>query len=487
GFFGFQLWKSCMSVIPPSDQNPALAASAPKRPSGKISSSWLRRPARLLLFLLFLLLLLAALWKMGPVAALLNANAATAISRHDYETAGDWLDTVTALRCGNAETAFLRARLARKELRLTEVPQLLKLAMQLGTAPERARREYLLLEAQSGRLQEVLQELNEMLIQDSPDGAEICEAYVNGAVMTGAIDLALTIIPVWKQSWPSDPQPFYVLARILEHQQDTAGALAELNAAVERNPRHWPSLYSRSQLLAGLGRQDEALRDAVAAAAMHANAAPLLLQARCLLNLGRAAEARELLQGILKVSPEALKHSFNLVCEPERGLPVQAELGFAEAALGNAGTAVEWFDQVLSFDPNQLNVRYQRALAMRELGRAVEADAELAEVQQIREKLREIDGLADFIRNNPDQPNVAQRCRIGELFLLYEDARRGEYWLRDTLNHDPNYAPAHKLLADYYDRLAVRQPDYRIPADRHRKAIAEIEGKAAETQDELVP
>ncbi|MFM7039911.1 MAG: hypothetical protein ACKO2L_19560, partial [Planctomycetaceae bacterium] len=79
-----------MSVIPPSDQNPAPAASAPKRPSGEIPSSSLRRPARLLLFLL---LLVAALWKLGPVAALLNANAATAISRHDYETAGDWLDT----------------------------------------------------------------------------------------------------------------------------------------------------------------------------------------------------------------------------------------------------------------------------------------------------------------------------------------------------------------------------------------------------------
>lgn len=471
-----------MPNIPPTEKHLPLTPHN----SGRLAQVPAPRRLRWVIVLSIALLLLpAGLWQFGAAAAVLNANATAAIAGHDYETAGDWLDIASKLRCSNAQTAFLRARLARKELRLAAVPELLKQAMRLGLPPQQARREYLLLEAQSGRLQDVLQELNDLLIQDSPDGAEICEAYVNGAVMTGAIDLAMTIIPVWKQSWASDPQPCYALARILEHQQDTAGALSELNAAIERNPRHWPSLYSRSQLLAGLGRQDEALLDAIAAAEMRANGAALLQQARCLLNLGRPAEARERLLKILKITPEMLKHSFNLVCEPERGLPVQAELGFAEAALGNPSAAVEWFDQVLSFDPNQLNVRYQRALSLRELGRADEADAELAAVQQIRETLREIDGLADFIRNNPSQPNVAERFRIGELFLLHDDARRGEYWLRDTLNHDPQYAPAHRLLAEYYERLAVRQPDYRTLADRHRKTLAEIETPAHETQDKV--
>lgn len=471
-----------MSEIPPAEKN--LLPTADKNGSG----DQIPRPpwSRAAAWGLCLLLVSGGLWYFNLAAALLNATAAAAIARHDYETAGNWLDMASKLRSGNAQTAFLKARLARKELRLADVPGLLKQSMQLGLPPEQARREYILLEAQSGRLQEVLRELNEMLMQDSPDGAEICEAYVNGAVMTGAIDLAMTIIPVWKQSWPSDPQPCYALARILEHQQDTAGALSELNAAIERNPRHWPSLYSRSQLLAGLGRQDEALQDSTAAAKMRANAAALLQQARCLLNLGRPSEAREILLKILQVPPDLLKHSFNLVCEPERGLPIQAELGYAEAALGNAAAAVEWFDQVLGFDPNQLNVRYQRALSLRELGRGEEAEKELAMVQATREKLREIDGLADFIRNNPDQPNVAERFRIGELFLLHEDARRGEYWLRDTLNHNPNYAPAHRLLAEYYERLAIQEPDYRTLAERHRKASEETEKPARKTQDQSI-
>ncbi|MGV2339989.1 MAG UNVERIFIED_CONTAM: hypothetical protein LVR18_40345 [Planctomycetaceae bacterium] len=48
---------------------------------------------------------------------------------------------------------------------------------------------------------------------------------------------------------------------------------------------------------------------------------------------------------------------------------------------------MEWFDQVLGFDPNQLNVRYQRALSLRELGQGEEAEKELAMVQATREKL----------------------------------------------------------------------------------------------------
>jgi len=417
----------------------------------------------------------AGLWISGIATALLNDAAAAAMSRRDYEAAEAWLHTIAKLRAGNAETVFLSARLARKELQLPQVPEYLKHYMQLGGSPEIARREYLLLEAQSGRLQSVQEELHQLLMQESPDGAEICEAYVNGAVMTGAVDLALTIIPVWKQSWPTDPQPCYALARILEYQQNTAGALAELDAAIQHSPRHWPSLYARSRLLAGVGRQEEALRDAEAATRMHANAAALLQQARCLQNLGRPAEARSLLQQILNAPPEAIRHSFNLVCEPERGLPVQTELGLAEAALGNAATAVNWFDQVLSHDPNQLNVRYQRALCLRELGRDAEAATELAHVQQIRETLREIDGLADVINDHPDEARVAERCRIGELFLLYDDARRGEFWLRDALNHQPDYAPAHQLLADYYARLAAKQPEYSLLADRHRQALAEIQ------------
>ena len=410
-------------------------------------------------------------WLLGAGTAFCNWQAAAALAERDYEAAEAWLAFGRQLRSVDSATVFLEARLARKELRLAAVPELLKRAMDLGLDPEQARREFLLLEAQSGRLAAVRDELNQLLMQDSPEGPEICEAYVNGAVMGGQVDLAFTIIPVWKESSPQDPQPYYAFARILEYQQRTDEALRELDAAIAINSRHWPSLYARSRLLAGLGEQDRALADAVAATAMRWNSAARLQQARCLLNLARPAEARALLTEILAAPASALQHSFNLVCEPERGMPVQAELGYAEAALGNAAAAVKWFDEVLKGDPNQLNVRYQRALSLRELGREAESASELDEVQQIRTQLREIDGLADVIREDPGNPHLVERCRIGELFLRYEDARRGEFWLQDTLNHDPNYAPAHRLLAEYYERLAVDQPSYKVLAERHRRAL----------------
>jgi tetratricopeptide (TPR) repeat protein len=423
----------------------------------------------LLLILATILILVVA----GIPALLLNQQVATSLATRRYENAEQWLTWCHRLRIGNAETTFLKARLARKLLQLREVPPLLQQALQQGFDRRTVQREYILLEAQAGRLPSVINELNTMLTQETHDGAEICEAYVNGAAMMGSVELAETIISNWKQAYPHDPQPFYARARILEYQQRTPEALEELNTAILKDPQHWPSLYARSRMASGQGRLREALADALAAATgMQWNSAPLLQQARCLLDLAEPLQARQVLEKIQSRPPQDLQHSFNLVCEPERGLPLEAELGRAEAALGHTQQAVDWFNKVLDRDPRNPAIRYERAICLQVLGQTQVADAELESVRQSRERLSEIDRLADVIRERPELPHVAERCRIGELFLLYDDARRGEFGLKDALNHDPQYQPAHRLLTDYYDGLAKEDTAWKILADQHRAALA---------------
>lgn len=439
---------------------PAITGGRPPRFIG-------RTPAALLLLTATLVIFVIA----GVPSLLLNQQVAACLARRRYETAEQWLNWCHRLQISNAETTFLNARLSRKQLQLREVPPLLQQALQQGFDRQAVQREYLLLEAQAGRLPTVINELNRMLTQDTHDGAEICEAYVNGAAMMGSVELAETIISSWKQAYPNDPQPFYARARILEYQQRSDEALAELNTAIRKDPRHWPSVYARSRMASAQGRLREALADAVAAATgMKCNSAPLLQQARCLLDLAEPVEARQVLEQIQSRPPQDLQHSFNLVCEPERGLPLEVELGRAEAALGQTQQAVGWFDKVLARDPRNLSVRYERAICLRELGQSILADSELQSVQQSRQRLSEIDRLADIIREQPELPHVAERCRIGELFLLYDDARRGEFWLKDALNHDPQYEPAHRLLTDYYDSLAREDAAWKILADQHRAA-----------------
>ena len=409
-------------------------------------------------------------WASGGAGWCFNSMIAKLISERDYENAESCLILCEKFRCSTPHTILLKARLYRKQLRIKEVGDLLKEAQKAGVDKSRIRKEFVLLEAQTGRIRNVADELNTMLVQESEDGAEICEAYVNGAMMIGATDVAMTILPVWKQEYPQDPQPHYAEARILEYQQDIPGTIRELETAISRDPRHWPSLYALSRVLHAENRIEDALTRLALATAMKKNAAPKLLQAKCLRALGKLKEAHEVLFPLTKLARQDVLQSFSMVGEPERGLQIEYELGTLEAALGNHAEARRLLDNVLVDDPNHLDARYARAISMRELGERQIAEEELAEVHRIRTLLTEIDKLVDVINRNPEQPHLEERCRIGELFIKYANARQGVFWIQGALNRDPRYQPAHKLLADYYDRVKQREPEYSVLADQHREA-----------------
>gem|GEM_PF-612079 len=434
-----------------------------------------RRFRRVIRAGLFAATLIGAIWGLGGFSALFHRSIAAAFTVRNYEKAERLIELTRQFRCQTSETTFWEARLRRKQLQVSKVPDLLVAARDAGYDPERIRLEYLLLEAQTGRIKEVANELNSLLRQSSEDGAEICEAYVNGAMMVGATDIAMTILPVWRTEFPQNPQPHYALARILEYQQDIPGALSQLKQAVDKSPNHWPSRYARGRILFGENRFEEALTDLQHASAMQENAAPLYQQARCLRSLSQLDEAHRILSELLQRDEEAIRTSFDAVGEPMHGRPLEYELGSLEAAMGNHESARRWLEIVLAEDPNHLDARYARALSLRELGKSDEAEAELAEVQKIRTLLQEIDRLVDEINRSPDEPHLEARCRVGELFMKYENARHGEFWVQEALNRDPNYKPAHALLADYYAKLAVKEPGYSKLAEEHRKAAQPAE------------
>jgi tetratricopeptide (TPR) repeat protein len=283
------------------------------------------------------------LWASGGIGKAVDAVISTLISGRDYEGADEWLMLCEKLKCATPETLLLKARLRRKQLKISEVPALLVAADAAGVDRSRIRREYLLLEAQTGRIRHVAEELNELLQQDGEDGAEICEAYVNGAMMIGATDVAMTILPVWKQEFPQDPQPHYAMARILEYQQNISGAIRELETANSKDSRHWPSRYALARILYSENRIEESLMQLETATQMRASAAPLLLQAKCHRTLGKLKEAHTVLAALVTLDRSTVLQSFSLVSEPERGYPIEFELGTLEAALGNhAGQGDCW-------------------------------------------------------------------------------------------------------------------------------------------------
>lgn len=424
-------------------------------------------------FAALLLCVAVVVWLGGGLSRVFHWQMARALAVRDYEAAEDALSLLRRVHGTTAETAFWEARLRRKQLRGNEVPPLLEAAAKGGFDPERVRREALLLQAQTGQIEPIVDELHAMMVDPGTDGAEVCEAYVNGALIAGATDLALRVLPVWKQEFPHDPQPHYAEARLLEYREQRDAAVAELQVALKKDGRHWPSRYAFGRLLFEQNRIEEALQQFDVAIQMRDNAAPQYQRARCLRALGRPEEARNLLVDIAHRPADIVRRSFDRVGEPQRGLPVQLELGMVQSATKDFAAAVETLDAVLEDDPHNVDARYARAVALRGVKRTTEADRDFAEVQRVRTLLKEVDRLVDEINLSPQELHLEKRCRVGELFLKHENGRRGEFWLREVLNRDPEYAPAHALLADYYAELSRRDPGYAVLAERHRQAAGD--------------
>ncbi|MFZ9089552.1 MAG: hypothetical protein ACO3FE_05625 [Planctomycetaceae bacterium] len=92
----------------------------------------------------------------------------------------------------------------------------------------------------------------------------------------------------------------------------------------------------------------------------------------------------------------------------------------------------------------------------------------LKNVALARKQLQDIDRLADALRKELTDQSVDIRCGIGESFLMHDGTRKGVFWLKDALNHDPGYQPAHRLLARYYGELARSDSQWQDAADFHR-------------------
>ena len=433
------------------------------------SRGFLRWPTRPQLIALVSSVLVVCLWATSTLDWLVCRRIESLVTARQYEQAESMIAWLRWVGCTRGELLFWEGRLLRKQTRGVESLRQLIAARAAGYDKDRVRRELILLHAQAGNLSPIRREFEVMLADPGPDAAEICEAFVNGALIDGQTELALAILPAWQLQIPADPQPYYARGRVLEHKLDATAAEREYRSAVERDSEHWPARYALGRLLLSQKKAAEALVQSQAACRMRDNAAPRLQVAKCLRALGKNNEAKTILHDLLKSQSEARSKSFIRVGEPESGLPVEMELGLMEVSLQNWEAALPWLERVLLDDPQLIEVRYALATTLRSLGRLDVAQREFERIRLAREAIAEADRLVDEIARRSDLC-VAERCRIGELYLKNESRRRGEFWLRDALNRDPNYVPAHRLLAEYYQELARSHPNYADLAERHRRA-----------------
>jgi tetratricopeptide (TPR) repeat protein len=180
-----------------------------------------------------------------------------------------------------------------------------------------------------------------------------------------------------------------------------------------------------------------------------------LLQVEAYKNLARTDEAERLLKQLITANPKnirALVGRALLLIEQSRS--DRAE-GFLRTALT--------YDHL---DPTANDLLYQ---ALLQQGKVKEAREAKAHLDQLRADLQRLSEIAQATRYSPQAELLHE---AGLIYLRHNQAKRAIDWLTSSLQVKPDYAPAHKALAEAYQR--VGDPER---AAYHRQWLSKVNGK----------
>jgi Tfp pilus assembly protein PilF len=266
------------------------------------------------------------------------------------------------------------------------------------------------------------------------------------------------------------------LQRLFEREPDSAEAYFLQAQIYDQQGRQVDSLESyRKTLQLDAERDDARLRLAALLVNLHqaAEAAPhlaylqkrkpyltqaWLLSARCADQLGLPDEAERLLGESLARNPDFA--------------PALAERGKLALQREDPVAAESWFRQALAREPGDYETRYQLLLTLERNHKTSEAEAEQRRLERIQDDMRRIQEIAThFMQSQPH--DAALHYEAGMIAMRAGSLQEGLRWLQSAVKEDPQYAPAHKALAEFYEQTGSP-----ARASRHRR-LAEAAADAA--------
>jgi Flp pilus assembly protein TadD len=384
------------------------------------------------LLVAFGLLTLVEIWLAAP--AILKWQMRRAIIARDLDSAEILLNRMQRWFRIDGESEFLRARLNRKRGNWSEVRDSLLQARKLKYPVDLLEREQWLTQAQSGQLRQVEARLPQLLTDPRDDGAEICEAFVNGYFLNHRMSEVVRLLDAWVADFPKDPEPLLIRGKIRIEQQFLKEAEADLQAASTLAPSSVAITLELANLLILERQVDSALEHFHKLVIAHPTEMRSRIgEAKCLRLLNRFPEARSAVQKVLELDPSN-----------REGL---VELGLVQLELEDYQDARATLQQALVINPRSLVVRQALARACRATGDMVHAREHAEYVAEAQAALAKADQLASRVGQRPHDADICYE--IGRIYLRYAVPERGVQWLRSALDCDPNHQAAKQALTEF--------------------------------------
>lgn len=352
------------------------------------------------------------------------------LAAREYAKARDYLERYLSARPGDARARLLAARAARKSKAYYEAREHLERCRKGGGDAEAIEIEESLIDVQRGDERPV-EALRRRAERADDLALAILEVLIQHDLDTYQLWRALGELTRYLELRPDDLQALLGRAYVWERFLYFKDALEDYRRAIDAHPEDQTARLRFADTSLAVGTPAEAMSQYEWLESKSPGRPEVRLGlARCHLRLGKAEEARKLLDGLLAESAdngEALWERGQLALD--EGQPAEAE---------------GWLRRAARILPHDRRVNYALYRCLIDLNRRPEAEAANARVAKIDADLRRLDQVRQEVMKKPG--DAVLRCEGGLLFLRNGERAEGIRWLRLALRLDPHCASARESL-----------------------------------------
>jgi Flp pilus assembly protein TadD len=316
-------------------------------------------------------------------------------------------------------------------------------------APEGAELEQALKRAENGELAAVEKTLLEYLKKDDAQAPRILEVLARGYLEGFRYKAAGSWVDRWLERQPDNTKALLLRAQLRQRTNNLDDAQKDYRRVLTLDAENDEACLLLAQGLLKAGQVQEALALFQQLQRRRPKDDEALLGlSHCYAALGRIAEAIALVDTVLQRQP---KHVAALVARGRLALQV-GQLAEAEQLLRSA----------FALQPSDYEACHGLVVCLMKAGKVEEAKQLVTKARQLEADNKRLAELPAKMDETPHDP--ALHCEIGVLLLRSGKEAQGVRWLRSAVLEDPQHRPAHRALAEYYERTGDKDQ-----AARHRR------------------
>ena len=377
-------------------------------------------------------------------------SARSALTRFHPEVARHHLDDCLKVWSGSATAHLLASRAARQEGDFEAAVRHLHACQTIaGGTSDDITLEWALLQAAAGNAREVEEYLQWRLDQNPDLAALVWEALAEGYIRVYRILDALALLDHWIKLEPDNLRALELRGLAYQNGKSSYKGAADFRRVIEIDPDRVGTRWRLILCLIEMGAYDEALPHLERIERERPDDIEVQVRlARCLNMLGRAPEARRLLDDVLASHPQ---HGLALRTRGQFALSDQRP-DLAESLLRQAVDA--W--------PNDYQTHYFLTQALQQQSKLTEAREALKIAEAVKSRSERLGEMRSrTLSERPLDPALHYEMSVLLTRAGHPDA--AVRWLQSALSLDPDYKPARAALADYYESIgdAARAAEYR--------------------------